>query len=335
MSAHEIYEYFATGRGTGKLDDAQAATRAEWEAEDERAHMIRKQGELIRGGWSGTASDAAFGAAQPLAESADHGATMLSRAEDLLDRQSGSYHRAATDVTPVPEEPPSMDITDPMVPFSDYEAEVTSYQADAHHNMDVYRGYDGASQYNETNMPGEYSTVNHAGGNISVTSDSGRSADPGDSIEVPEHAEPGPGSESGPYRGVSWPGGAPAGGPPVSGPVTNPSLPQQTTPSDYSPPAINTPGGLPPTTFQPSPGPGQPGFVPGLPVGGVTGGSPGGPGGPGGPGARGGGPYGPGARGGMPGGGAGGGAGGGGAGGNSGSGGGARGGVPGPGASVG
>jgi hypothetical protein len=323
MSAHDIYQYFATGRGTGSLDNAQAATRTEWEAEEERAQLIRKQGELIRGGWQGAASDAAFGAAQPLAESARHGATMLSRAEDLLDRQSGSYHRAANSVTPVPEEPPGMDIGDPMLPFSDYEAEVTAYQADAHHNMEVYRGYDGASEYNQTNMPAEYSTVNHSGGNITVTSGDGQpTGSGGDYIEV---SEPGNRSESGPFGGPGGPGGtgdpggAPVGGPPVSGPVPNPSQPQQTSPSTFTPPP---PGQLPPTTFPPSPqpGPGQPGFVPGLPVGGVTAGSPGG-----GPGARGGGGYGggPGARGGgVP-------------GGNPGPGAGGRGAVPGPGAGVG
>ncbi|MFC4852293.1 hypothetical protein [Actinophytocola glycyrrhizae] len=325
MSPHAIYEYFATGRGTGALDDAQAATRTEWEAEDERAHLIRKQGELIRSGWQGAASDGAFGAAQPLAESALEGAALLSRAEDLLDRQSGSFHRAANSVTPVPEEPPGMDLNDPMVVFTDYEAEVKAYQADAHHNMEIYRGYDGASEYNQTNMPAEYSTVNHAGGTISVTSDDGRSAATGDFIEVREHEEPGNGSESGPYNGSGWPGGSPVSGPPVSGPpvsgpVPNPSLPpQQTTPSDYVPPAINTPGGPPPAAFHPAPAPGQAGFVPGLPGGGFTGGAPGGPE------ARGG-TYGPGARGGAY---------GGGAGGNAGPGAGARGGVPGPGAGTG
>ncbi|MBB4905413.1 hypothetical protein [Actinophytocola algeriensis] len=321
MSAHDIYQYFATGRGTGSLDDGQAATRTEWDLEADRAQMIRKQGELIRSGWQGAAAEGAFGAAQPLAESALRGAVLLSRAEDLLDRQSGSFHRAANSVTPVPETPPEMDMNDPMVVFTDHDAEVTAYQADAHHNMEVYRGYDGASEYNQTNMPAEYSTVNHSGGNISVVSGDGRpTGSGGDYIEVPEREQPGNRSESGPYGGPGGPGGAPVSGPTVSGPPPNPSLPQHTSPSTFTPPP---PGQLPPTTFPPvpppTPGPGQPGFVPTLPVGGVTTGSPGG-----GPGARGGSGYGggPGARGGY---------GGGGPGGNAGPG--ARQGVlPGPGA---
>lgn len=287
MSAHDIYEHFTNGRGTGSLDGAQQATRAEWELEDERAQMIRRQGELIRSGWQGAASDGAFGAAQPLAESALHGATMLSQAEDLLDRQSGSFHRAANSVTPVPEEPPGIDMNDPMVVFTDHDADITAYQAQVQHNMDVYRGYDGASEYNETNMPAEYSTVNHSGGNISVASGDGRPAGSGDYLEVRER-EPQSryeGGGPGPHGGPGEPGRVPVGAP-VSGPVPNPSPPQLTTPSDWVPPAINNPGQQLPTTFQPAPGPGQPGFVGGVPAGGGPGGGPGG--GVRGPGARGG-----------------------------------------------
>ena len=67
MSAHAIYEYFVNGRGTSWLEDGQDPTRDEWDLELERAKMIHKQGELIRGGWQGAANDGAFGAAKPLA----------------------------------------------------------------------------------------------------------------------------------------------------------------------------------------------------------------------------------------------------------------------------
>jgi hypothetical protein len=295
MSPHRIYEYFATGRGTRDLDNAQAATRTEWTAEDDRAHLIRKQGELIRGGWQGTASEGALGAALPLADSAQQGARMLSRAEDLLDRQSGSFHRAANSVQPVPAEPPGMELND-SVPFTgDYEAQVREYQAGAQHNMDVYRGYDGASEYNETNMPAQYTTVNHAGGTISVVP-----PDSGDYIEVSDHddprrgGDPGPGGPGGPGSFGSGPngpgGGAPVGGPPGSGPVSNPWPGQQTSPNDYVPPAANSPRYPSPNTFQPTsqptPGPGQGGFVPGSFGGGPGGG--GSRGGAGGAGPRGG-----------------------------------------------
>lgn len=299
MTPHEIYQYFATGRGTDLLDDAQDATRTEWDLEDHRAQLIRKQGELIRGGWQGAASDGAFGAARPLAESALHGTDHLSRAEDLLDRQSGSFHRAANSVKPVPQEPPQMDITDMMLPFSDYEKQVTSYQADAQHNIDVYGIYDGASEYNEKNMPAEYSTVNHAGGDISVTAGDAPPDDTGDYIDIgdyeQDHEQPRVGKQSDPFDGRRDPGGAPADGPPVTEPTPSPRPTQQTSPSDYVPPPSNTPGYLPPSTPQPTPaGPTPGGYVAGLPVGGFPSSGPGG--GTGGPGVRGG-TYGPGAGG--------------------------------------
>jgi len=281
VTPHQIYEYFTTGRGTERLDDAQDATRKEWDLEEDRATLIRKQGELIRGGWQGAASEGAFGAAQPLADSALHGAGLLSRAEDLLDRQSGSFHRTANSVKPVPDRPPTMDIGDPMFPFTDYEKDVTSYQSDAQHNIDAYRVYDGASEYNETNMPAEYKTANHSGGSVSVASGD---TQPGDFIEVPDEGQPHDGDDSGPYGGRRDPGSGPGGGPPVGGPPfggpPNPGpdvRPQeQTSPSDFVPrPPGPQQGSLLPTGQTPN-SPVSGGFAP---VGGFTGG-PGSTGGP-------------------------------------------------------
>lgn len=310
MSPHQIYEYLTNGPGTAKLDEAQAATRALAAKEEERVELIRKQAELIRSGWQGSASDGAFGATQPLAASVMPGADQLSRAEDLLDRQSGSFHRAANSVRPVPSAPPQMDILDTMLPFTDFEKEVKAYQADAHHNIEVFRGYDNASEYNQTNIPAQYSTISHSGGNISVTTDDARRGGTGDFIDVADFEPPRGGNESG-ERGD--PGGRPAGGSPIrepagGSPVSGPPVngpadalpPRQTTPSDFAPPSVNVPGfpSTQPTPTGLTPG----GLVAGLPVGGFpssgTGklgarsGSPG-PSGRGGPG--------PGVRGGVPG----------------------------------
>lgn len=281
MTPHEIYQALTTGPGSDKVDMAQSAAKILWKDESERADLIRRQGELIRSAWQGSASDGAFGAAQPLAASALNRVDELARAEDLLDRQSGSFNRAKNEVRPVPPEPPGIDLTDPMVVFTDYEKQVVAYQADAHHNIDVFEGYDNASNYNETNIPARYSTVNGSGGTISVTADGAQPSDTGDYIEVPDREQPRSGGDSGPYDRYSGyggygPGGSPVSGPPpVSGPVPNPSLPQQTTPSTYVPPSVNPPGQLPPNPYQPTPVPTQPGYGPSLPVGGVTGGPPG------------------------------------------------------------
>ncbi|TDV47840.1 hypothetical protein CLV71_10975 [Actinophytocola oryzae] len=259
ISPHEIYEYMTNGRGTGMLDDAQYATRSEWELEKDRAAMIRKQGELIRDGWQGAASESAFGAAQPLAESAIHGADLLSRAEDLLDRQSGSFHRAANSVVPVPPEPPKMDIFDRMAPFADYEEQVSAYQADAHHNLEVYRGYDHASQYNETEMPAEYRTVNHSGDTVAVTGE-----DTDDYIHVPD-GQPRNGDDPPPRSGGPGPRGGgeprPFGTPDLGNePPVQPTpwhQPGLTSPNDFSP-SGRTPGPLVPAPDAPRVGGGGP-----------------------------------------------------------------------------
>lgn len=295
MSPHDIYEYLTNGPGTGRLDEAQAAARAEWTKEDGRAELIRKQAELIRSGWQGSAADGAFGAAQPLAKSALDGTDKLSSAEDLLDRQSGSFHRAANSVKPVPQEPPKLDMLQAMVAFSDYEKDVKSYQADAQHNIEVFRGYDHASEYNETNIPKQYTIVSHSGGNISVTQDDGQRDDTGTHIDSVEYQQPQPrnGGESGTPSGPGSPGstpagGSPAGGSPVNGPGPGSQLPQQTSPSDFVPPSTNTPTPLPPATGQPAPTGFAPGgFGPGLPVGGYSSGGPGARGGGFGPGSGG------------------------------------------------
>ena len=49
MTPHQIYEYFAAARGTERLDNAQNATRQEWVLDEDRAALIRKQWEPIRG----------------------------------------------------------------------------------------------------------------------------------------------------------------------------------------------------------------------------------------------------------------------------------------------
>src|SRR5262245_44759993 len=156
MTPHDIYVQLTTGPGSASVDVAQEALNAIWQDEEERATRTRLQGTLIQNAWQGPASDAAYGAAEPLAKISLSGADHLMRAQDLVDRQSGSFNRAKNDVRPVAAEPPKPDMSEMMWPFTDYEKQVAGYQADAHHNIEVFRGYDSASDYNETRMPTEY-----------------------------------------------------------------------------------------------------------------------------------------------------------------------------------
>lgn len=311
MSPHDIYVQLTTGPGSGKLDAAQQALNAIWKDEEERATRTRLQGVLIQSAWQGPASDAAYGAAEPLAKLSLSNADLLNQAQDLADRQSGSFNRAKNDVRPVGEQPPEPNLLDTMAHLNDYEKQVTDYQSAAQHNIDVFRGYDDASSYNETRMPTEYSTPSHTGAVLSVVPDGSQG---GDVIKVPDQkrqaGDPGPGGMSEPRQF----GGRPEGGEaPVGGSGADVQPPRQTSPSDFVPPGPvgPGPGGQPLPGSQPVPGgPGQSGFVPGGgfgqggpiagPRGGAYGGGPGrGPGGGvGGPGATGRGPsgaFGPGA----------------------------------------
>jgi hypothetical protein len=283
MTPHEIYKALTEGPGSGKLDDGQAAALFLWKQEEKRADMIHKQAGLIQGAWQGAAGEGAYGAAQPLAAAAVEGADLLSQSDDLMSRQSGSFNRAKNSVVPVPPEPPQPDLMDFMTFMTDYEKEVTTYQTNAQNNIEVFRGYDGASEYNEVRMPTTFSTVSHSGGTVSVTG--ATTPGGGDFISVPDpeqQQQPRVGGASEPFAGRDDPGSVPTGGSPVSGPAVTQQPPQQTTPSTFTPPPVGTPSDvLPPGQRTPVGGPGPGGPVTGLPVSGFTSGGPVSTGGPG------------------------------------------------------
>lgn len=277
LSAHDIYEYLTTGDGTSLLDEAQAATRSEWDAEEHRADLIRKQSDLIRDGWEGSVGDAASGAVDPIASEGLVGVVHLAQAKEFLDRQSGAFHQARNSVVPVSQEPPEMDIVDMMTPFSDYEQQVTDYQSEVQHNIDVFRTYDEASGFHEVGM-GDYQVSDQSGGDISVTSDDGRpddtGGDHGDVREVVDREQP-RGESGPPVGGRVQPGSDSTDMPGATAPAAR--SPLTTTPSGFAPPSVIGPGQSSPV--QPTPtGPAPGASVAGLPVGGYPGGGTGGPG---------------------------------------------------------
>jgi hypothetical protein len=310
VTPQEIYEQLTGGPGSDSLMAAQGISYNEAARELDRAARIRRISSIIDGGWQGNAADGAYGAAQPLAAAAMVGAEHLHQSQDLLDRQGGSFHRAAADVVPIPAEPPETGMLEQLTPFdTDTEKEVRQYQADAAHNIHVFAGYDNASTHNETYMPQQYDITNHSGGTMSVTGgdtinvdDDGPSGGASDGPDGGDARRPGGGSPVGPEAG--WPT---QGGPPGSQPGGQP--PGQTSPNDYRPPPVPTyppghhvPAAQPPTTAAPG------GLVAGLSSafpggpsggsggssgggagrgGGATGGPGGGAGRSGGPGARG------------------------------------------------
>lgn len=156
MAPHEIYGHLTGGPGTTSLGVAQDAAFDECQAERDRADRIRVLANTLRDGWQGEAGAGAYTSAMPLAESAVQSLVLLQRTHDLLARQAESFHRAANDVRPVKAGPPAGSL-DESFPFDvDHDGQVMSYQADVRHNIDVFRGYDSASQHNETHMPQHY-----------------------------------------------------------------------------------------------------------------------------------------------------------------------------------
>lgn len=272
LTPQQIYEQLTGGPGSGKLADASSAASREWQREEERANEIRALAEDIRSGWEGQASEAAHGAAGPLAESALQGASQLHTSEELLNRQTEVFHSAANSVVPVPENPPESNILNDMIPWeTDLDQEIREYQAQAQHNIDVFRTYDTTSLDHEAPLAREYSTVAHSGGDISVRG-------PGDSVGSDDYRESdGPGNYSAPDGGDSGrddsggdaPGesaGRSSAGRAPTGSDTGDDTASRTQVSQVSPSATPGPGfqgGTPPVS--------QPGPTTGPPAGGLVG----------------------------------------------------------------
>lgn len=259
MTPAEIYRQLTEGPGTGRLGLEQQQTYTESTAEGERAELIKSLANAIRAGWQGDASEGAYGAAMPLAERAFENADKLDHSQDLLSRQIDSFATAANSVRPVSDAPDSP--IDEKFPFDvDYDKAVKDYQDSAQHNIAVFREYDGASHYNETNIPQEYGNSSRAGGDVSVKA-------PADTIEV---GEPGLGDSAGPGD-VGGPEGTGGDSSYPGGPSTGdfPGGPggSLTSPNDYRPSAGSSSPGSSSSVGQSSAAGVSGGFVGGVPVG--------------------------------------------------------------------
>lgn len=280
MTPAEIYRQLTEGPGTGRLLIEQQDTYAESTAEGERAELIRSLANTIRTGWQGDASGGAYGAAMPLAEKALENADKLDHSQDLLSRQIDSFNTAVNSVHPVSDTPDNP--IDEKFPFDvDYDKAVKDYQNSAQHNIAVFREYDGASHYNETNIPQEYSGSDRSGGEVSVKSpadtievDEPRPGGPGDSAGPGDSSGPGPGSSGGDGSHSSGPstggfpgetGGFPGGPGGPGGSLTSPND-YRPVPTSSSPVPSYSPVGQAPASRDSG------GFVGGVPVGGYTGG---------------------------------------------------------------
>lgn len=156
MTAQQIYDIFHNAPGTATWQAAQAAANQLGEDMPQLAADIKRLQDTMNTAWHGTAADIASQGAEPLALEYMNTADGLRTAQDLVERQTGSFHTAASSVQPVPPQPTTVDVIDAALGAPDMQQQVTNYLNAAQHNVDVYSAYHGASQYNTSSLPMDY-----------------------------------------------------------------------------------------------------------------------------------------------------------------------------------
>jgi hypothetical protein len=306
MTGRKIYENFTNGKGPNGLSDGAAIVNEVAAMYSDRAEAIRRLTEKMESAWRGDAAGAAQRGIGPLGVEHDLAGMDLATAQDLTNRQAGSFADARNAVVPVPPEPTA---PDPWAVFKSpgevvtYRQQVADFNAASQHNVDVMHGYAGASSYNAQGMPQSYGALADDQAGIAVASG------PSDTGGRPQDGGPKPddGARTG-GRGVAeWAddssrwvappsdAGGPSGPSSAAPPDGGSPPPQQTTPGGFAPapggpvaPApVGTGGGV---GSGPLPGGPGSGWSPGpgvVPVGGGPGDGSGGRGPGGGPGGRG------------------------------------------------
>jgi hypothetical protein len=156
MTAQQIYDIFHNAPGTATWQAARAAADQLGEDMPQLAADIKRIQDMMNAAWHGAAADIASQGAEPLALEYINTADGLRTAQDLVERQTGSFHTAASSVQPVPPQPTTVDVIDAALGAPDMQQQMTNYLAAAQHNVDVYSAYHGASQYNTSNLPMDY-----------------------------------------------------------------------------------------------------------------------------------------------------------------------------------
>ena len=281
MTGQEIYDNFQNGRGPEGLAAGSAAARQLMQNYRARMFDIQQLAAEMESAWEGSASDGARRGAAPLIQEHGSASEHFSVAEDLTDRQSGSFSRAKNSVVPVPEVPQEVPPWGPMSSdWMPYLQQVKDHGEAARHNVEVMTDYSGASAYNTENLPTSYGEM--------AADRSGVSVGGGDTIDSESFREAGDsGDISGPPPGGGEPGprgGSPVSGPPVGGPSGGPadgdgpgaSSGSSTLPSEVTTPGGYTPvsGGFPSTSLPGTDGAGRPSST-GTPLVGFGGSGPG------------------------------------------------------------
>jgi hypothetical protein len=171
--------------------------------------------------WQGNAADQAVSGAGPLADSADSASSSLKQASSALQNQVSAFHTAYNSVVDMPTSAPQNNVINEMVSGlgvnTPLDQQISNYNADAQHNVQVYNSYAAQSAANAAELPTSFGSLPTPHPNITV---------------VP-------------------PAGGSVGGPSFTG-ATGPASTGGSSPSGYVPPR-STGGTTPPPRFGTNP----------------------------------------------------------------------------------
>lgn len=238
-SAPDIYHRIRGGKGSGAFSNNERIMSGQSSDQDNIATTVQKLNTSMNSAWEGAASDKAISGAGPLVTSADSAAGQLSTASAAMGNQVGAFHTAYNSVIEMPTSPPANNIVNEAVTGlglnTPLDHQISQYNSDGQHNVQVYNNYSTESASNAAEMPTSFGSLPDAhptitvigstGGEVGGPSFTGSSGPVGSSGTTPGGFNPGPGGgrvEPTPLRGGTGTGPVGEGPVPSSGGWTPP-----------------------------------------------------------------------------------------------------------------
>jgi hypothetical protein len=156
MTGQQIYETFHTSQGPDSLQTSQQSALNLAGTYQDRAASTQKIIDGVKAAWTGNAADEAAQGLAPLAENTLQTGEDLNTSQDLIYRQSASFHAAKAQVQSMPAAPQMQNsivaIAEGQSPASMVQQQ-TAYNGAGQSNVDAYNNYVEASQYNASGIP--------------------------------------------------------------------------------------------------------------------------------------------------------------------------------------
>lgn len=171
MSGQDIYNKIHSGPGTAKLDAAHAGANNALDVHKQLQADITAWVNKMADAWQGAGATAAQASVRPLIDRIGQSHDDLNKAQDLINRQSGSFHDVKNAVKPVPPNPSAWDMVKAgasavatggagvVFGAASMAGQFSNHISTNNHNVDMYNQYAGASTYNKSNMPMQYGSM--------------------------------------------------------------------------------------------------------------------------------------------------------------------------------